>query len=103
MMEFWRQGDVGLVKVDTLPEGGETVVRINGRLVIKEGEKTGHSHTITAPYVKMIETADARYIVSKRAFKVFHQEHEVAFMPPGIYEVPEQVEYVAQEIRRVLD
>ncbi len=91
-----------LVAVDTLPEG-QLVKCANGRIIIKAGEQTGHHHVITARYVKMIETADARYISSQRAFKVYHEEHAVMSFPAGIYEIPEQVEYTPTAIRRMLD
>lgn len=101
-MEHKRQGDILLVALDFVPEGKE-VKRTGGRLIIKAGEQTGHHHAIIAPYVKMIETTDARYIISNRVFEVYHEEHSVVSFPAGVYEIPEQVEYEPQMIRRVVD
>lgn len=106
-MEQKRQGDVLLVAVDVSPDeilaNGNEIQRVNGRLIIKAGEQTGHHHAIVSPDVKMIEMADIRYIIAIRAFDVFHEEHSIAHFEPQVYEIPEQVEYTPAEIRRVID
>jgi hypothetical protein len=45
-----RQGDVLIRKVDALPDGLKEVPRdAQGRIVLAEGEATGHFHAIDAP------------------------------------------------------
>lgn len=103
MLEHKRQGDVLLIAVDRLPEGGVEVPRVNGRIIVKAGEQTGHHHAITAPKVKMIEVRGTRYIAAEQPFDMVHEEHTVAHFEARIYMVPEQVEYTPEAIRRVLD
>ena len=42
----FRQGDVGLIPVASLPDGAKKVPRDKGRIVLAYGEVTGHAHAI---------------------------------------------------------
>ena len=44
-----RQGDILLVPVEKVPDGLTEVPRENGKVVLAEGEATGHLHAIYAP------------------------------------------------------
>lgn len=48
MVQF-RQGDVYVVAVKSIPKGMELVARENGRVVLAHGELTGHAHAIAKP------------------------------------------------------
>lgn len=57
-----RHGDVVLVPVAEVP-AGKTVRRKHGKLVLAEGEITGHAHVIEAPDVKLVTSEEAECIV----------------------------------------
>jgi hypothetical protein len=42
----FRQGDVLVQRVTSIPEGDTAVARDNGRVVLAYGEVTGHAHAI---------------------------------------------------------
>ena len=58
-----RQGDVLLVPVEGLPQGSESrqqkVERVGGRLVLAEGEATGHAHAIEGPGAQLVSVDGA--------------------------------------------
>jgi hypothetical protein len=62
-----RQGDILLVPVKDLPDGLKEVPRQNGRIVLAEGEVTGHFHAIEAEEVtfhaKSLEEVEGRFLV----------------------------------------
>ena len=107
---IYRQGDVMLVSVGTLPEGAVEKPH-NGRVVLAEGEVTGHAHTITAPAPMLKEYAlpgTARRFLSVEELlagvDLTHQEHSTITLPPGVFEIVPQCEWSDDmEPRRVLD
>ena len=89
-----RQGDVLLVPVDEVPEGARPLARTRGRVVLAEGEVTGHAHAIRSAAATLV-TLD-------------HEEHAAIEVAPGAYRVVIQREFVPPEIsvvpfRRVVD
>ena len=123
-----RQGDVCLVLVAALPAGCKEVPHDKGRIVLAYGEVTGHAHAI-ADHVQgrprdlgpeaaaeiadaAIARAKARLLVSPAGERFLqvdetvhlrHEEHTAHPIPPGIYKLPQQVEYTPAELRRVAD
>lgn len=103
-----RHGDVILVPSE-VPPGTKPVRRVRGRLVLAEGEATGHAH--------VIEDADARLVCAEEAEELrmwllveaaapvalTHEEHATLLVPPGTYEVRRAREYTPEEIRTVAD
>lgn len=116
-----RQGDVALVQVSKLPAGCTEVPYDKGRIVLAYGEVTGHAHAIAdhRPQARAAEIADAaiarakarlvvapngeRYLEVKETVHLTHEEHSTHQIPPGIYKLPQQVEYSPAELRRVED
>lgn len=101
-----RQGDVLIVQVDKLPTETKDIPRDNrGRVVLAEGEVTGHAHAIHDKRVRFM--ADARgsgqYLDVKERASVVHEEHGAINLPKGFYEIRRQREFDAGEIRRVAD
>lgn len=103
MSNVFRHGDVVLVAVDGIPDGGKPVKRENRKLVLARGEVTGHSHTIATPTIQMIEVNGERYLKAVRPFVIRHQEHTALTIPEGIYRVQIQREYSPAEIKRIVD
>lgn len=119
-----RQGDVMLVRVDELPEGLVPANRDqHGRLTLAYGESSGHAHSIRDPHVCGFRMAGAEddptgvwggvdYIEvgGSGAATLSHEyasgqmaEHHPVTLPPGVYQVVLQSEYLPEAIVRVAD
>ena len=110
----FRQGDVLLLAVDpdSLPAYARPVPRRGGRVVLAEGEVTGHAHAIHSPAATLMRLgsgADApRFLRTNARVDVVHEEHGTIALPEGLYSVVIQREYVLPEVspvafRRVVD
>lgn len=100
-----RQGDVLLVPVEEVPEGCKPVSRVGGRVILAEGEMTGHHHAISDVDVELvIGEMERRFIqVGPEGATLQHEEHAGIAVAPGPYEVLIQVEYAPGEFRPVGD
>jgi hypothetical protein len=96
-----RQGDVLLVPVAELPAGCESVKRRAGRLVLAEGEATGHAHVVVGRS-RLVERRESRrwsppvvtrYVLVEQAAVLEHEEHLPVELAVGVYEVRRQREY----------
>src|SRR5579872_6115678 len=79
-MEIYRQGDVLLIPVDNIPDGTRTVARDDrGRLVLAEGEVTGHAHAIVDEAAELVtadEAAELYLLVhGTDPVALLHEEH----------------------------
>ena len=98
-----RQGDV-LIHPESIPDGARKQ-RLGKRLVLAEGEATGHAHAIAKPK----ETLEARthegqlYLKVMSPTEVVHEEHGTVTLEPGEYVVRRQVEVWLDEARQVAD
>ena len=93
-MTMYRQGDVLLVRRTAKPRNARPVERDNGRIVLAEGEATGHAHAIWDPEVDLVETANARYLyVEGDTAELVHEEHATITLSTGVYEVIRQREF----------
>jgi hypothetical protein len=101
-----RQGDILLVPVKKMPDGLKEVPRENGRIVLAEGEATGHLHAIESPeatfFAMDLDSPGDRYLVVAEAeaitaeaadVELTHPEHDTVVLEPGKYEVRRQREY----------
>ena len=103
-----RQGDVLLVPVDELPAAARPIRRTGGRVVLAEGEVTGHAHAIRSSAATLFATGEERYLRAAAPVTLDHEEHAPIEVAPGTYRVVIQREYVPPEIspvafRRVVD
>jgi hypothetical protein len=103
-----RQGDVLLVPVDEVPDGARPRGRVDGRVVLAEGEVTGHAHAIRSTGATLLGAGDERYLRVTTPVTLDHEEHSPIEVAPGTYRVVIQREYVPPEIsvvpfRRVID
>jgi hypothetical protein len=106
-MTMYRQGDVLLVAVPELPDGARPQPR-HGRLVLAEGEATGHAHAIETPDAREFRVGDERFVLVRSAAQLIHEEHATIDLPPATYRVVIQREYEPAPIgspawRRVVD
>jgi hypothetical protein len=94
----YRQGDVLLMKVKNLPCAKKAVKRENGRMVLAHGETTGHAHVVADPKARFWQRGDERYLEVPDAAQLTHEEHGAIALPPGLYRVIRQREYVPASI-----
>jgi hypothetical protein len=103
-----RQGDVNLVRVDSLPTGLADITPETGRIVLQHGEATGHAHAFydTAGirvFARDKKAARPEYLqIVKTTGRLRHEEHTEARIPPGIYRLPTQVEHSDSEEPRIV-
>lgn len=117
-MKF-RHGDLLLTAVEELPDHEALRLTNKGNLVILEGETTGHAHRLSGGEVLIAEgpdkvldaltvTENAVFEEGSRRFTMFvrideqpadltHEEHRTIQIPPGIYQVSRQRQYVPQQ------
>lgn len=102
-----RQGDILLVPVGEIPPEAELEPEVGERLVVADGEVTGHSHSLAWRTAKGFrlgsETGNRRYIRVSEPTTLTHEEHDGIIVPAGDYELVPQLEYSPEEIRRVVD
>jgi hypothetical protein len=74
-MEQFRQGDILLVAVnEILPEN----LQHENKIILAEGELTGHHHVLTAPEVYDWSVNGQRYVrVHGDTGTISHQEHDI--------------------------
>lgn len=108
------QGDLLLRRIDRLPAEAKKVTPKNGSYVVAHSE-TGHHHTIEArpgvglftvddpliSYLEVVEACDEVETIL-RHLRDF-DTHEEILIPPGVYEIRRQREYVPEGWRRVED
>lgn len=115
----FRQGDVLIEQVDSLPAKGKKRPPENGRIILAHGEVTGHAHEIADPQLASlseIETAlrllgdlegaekmTQAGLVIRGDSSVVHQEHATIPLARGKYVVRRQREYSPEAIRNVAD
>ena len=93
-----RQGDVLLVAIGTLPDDAEPEP-VTTPLVLAYGEATGHAHVIDRPGARAFTSPAGRLLVLPDGAELVHQEHAPVAVPPGIFRVVIQREYVPAPVR----
>lgn len=100
-----QQGDVILfrIKEDDVPENAE--FKPAGRVVLAEGEVTGHSHDAVGSGLAVAEVNGKKYLRAEKKSVLTHQEHGTQVVEPGVYEVenPLQYDHFEEEAREVRD
>jgi hypothetical protein len=96
-----RQGDLLLVPVRV--PSLVSAVR-SGRLVLAEGEATGHAHVVDDERASLhrVRGNDTWFLRVEDGEPVLlvHEEHDALSVLPGVYEVRRQREYVPREVSR---
>ena len=103
-IQQYRQGDVLLEQIPSLPDNLKRGVREEGRIIVARGESTGHSHVIADAKVQSFVDSDGNlFLEVAEQTEVVHEEHATLTLPPGVYRITHQREYNPVEIRRVRD
>jgi hypothetical protein len=113
-----RQGDVFVERVDGAPSGSE-VPREGTRIVLAHGEATGHAHVVDRRDAALYEVEDRTEVgdrIWNRLLRALggatlkhdcpgqaQPDHESIQLPPGEYEVIQQLTYSPAEIVPVRD
>ena len=97
-----RQGDVLLVPVEGVPYQRRLG---SGRLVLAEGEVTGHAHVVEDDRASLHGSRDTLFlkVEGDEPVLLVHEEHDTLAVPPGVYEIRRQREYAPGRSRRVSD
>ncbi len=106
MRAEYRQGDILLCRVDRIPPGAKRVPRDGNRVIVAEGELTGHAHAFAAKEVRLFrDKASQRsfLLVGEGGAPLRHEEHGSILVPEGQYELRRQREYAPAASRRVRD
>lgn len=98
MQTIYRQGDVLFIQVAELPKDAKP----QKSNVLVEGETTGHAHRLTGADARVMVTTELMFIAAQSEAAIVHEEHTTIILPPAIYEVRRQREYVAPEISRMV-
>lgn len=98
-----RQGDVCLIPVTSLPKDAKPVAS-QERVVLAFGEITGHAHAIyDTTKARLWDSGVERFLQVLERCELKHEEHSAVALMPGVYYLPQQVEYAPKELRRVTD
>jgi hypothetical protein len=104
---MYRQGDVLIAPIGSLPTGLEKVARENGRAVLAHGEVIGHAHAIKDKRATLFRDPELAAmfltVTGDEPVALEHDEHSTIDLPPGPYRVIRQREYSLEEIHRVAD
>jgi len=102
MEKMYRQGDVLLVRCESLPV---KVKRLDTN-VVAHGEQTGHMHRIEvdAGDCVLVEAENGdMYVSVKGKATLKHDEHGPLALETGHYKVVRQREYSPEAIKKVAD
>lgn len=104
---MFRQGDVLIARVESIPAEATPIKRDRGRVVLAYGEVTGHAHAIADRGCDLLEVEglEDRFlrVLTEGGVELRHEEHATIPLPPGEYVVRQQREYAPGGIRRVAD
>jgi hypothetical protein len=85
------------------PEGLEQVDPSGDRVILAEGEATGHYHAASASDAVLLAKGTERFLRVVRPTMLKHDEHREIKLPAGTFRVVRQREYSPGEIRQVSD
>ncbi len=90
----FRQGDVLLQAVASVPDDAKGTWASSQRLILALGELTGHAHVLaTAREILETESRGERFVTLSGEGVLTHEEHATIAVPAGSYQVIRQREY----------
>jgi hypothetical protein len=102
--QLWRQGDVFITRVESMPAAARGSPLRHG--VLAHGELTGHSHRLDDSRSAALFAGAGHELfldVSSGGTRIVHEEHGTIVLPMGLYRAWRQREYTPGEIRVVGD
>lgn len=99
-----QQGDVVLKKLTEFPSGEKKVIS-KGRMVLAEGEVTGHYHEIQQKDSYLYQVGNTMVLDLKEPATVTHQEHGPIELEDGLWEIGrvQEYDYFDKMKRQVMD
>jgi hypothetical protein len=103
------QGDLLIVRCDSVPQNATPVAHEEGRLILARGESTGHHHSFAVgPQIALFRDDGAGsnaplYFTASTPVALEHQEHSTINFAPGTYKVLRQRTMRSGLARRVED
>jgi hypothetical protein len=107
-----QQGDVLIERLieQTDTSKGRVIVHPSGRVVLAEGEATGHAHVVKCEpgtEAKLIDMGDQKILeITGGKASVVHEEHKtITKVGPGQHEISivKEYDYDAEEAKQVID
>jgi hypothetical protein len=111
-----QQGDITFEKVDQLPANLEKLLAgkvqpKDNRLILAEGEVTGHFHAIdldeeiTESDAELIAIGEEMLLNLHKQVEVKHNEHKPITLEPGLWKVGkiQEYDYTSEKNRPVMD
>ena len=101
MVVMYRQGDVLLRKVESIPEDAKP----SDDDIILKGEATGHAHRIVngTIFTRSSWPRNQMYVEASAGATLVHEEHKTIQIEPGFYEVIRQREYDPKSTSRFVE
>jgi len=99
-----QQGDVILKKADVLPNGEKKLISTK-KMVLAEGEVTGHYHGIEEANSELFQIGNKVFLSLNDTATVTHQEHGPITLDKGVWEVGrvKEYDYFSEMVREVAD
>lgn len=99
-----QQGDVILRRITSLPDGEKNVIAKN-KLVLAEGETTGHFHGIVSEDSELFTIGNITVLNLKEQATLTHQEHGPITLELGLWQVGgvREYDYFQEMVRKVVD
>ena len=99
-----QHGDLVLKRLTSIPIGEKTLIS-RGKMVLAEGETTGHYHGIEEDESELIRIGDQILLNLAKNATLTHQEHHPITLEAGIWEVGrvQEYDYFLQMKRPVMD
>ena len=108
-MRQLQHGDVLIKEVKSIPAKAIKCARRMGKILVAEGEATGHNHVIDSKAAEMFFiTRDGQrvcYLEVLEPVTIVHEEHKPMTIPPGKYAVQQvrEYNYILDMEQRVID
>jgi hypothetical protein len=104
-----QHGDILLKRIAVLPWRITPLPRRDGKIIVAEGEATGHNHVIESDkatlWVMEQDGETQLYLEVTEPVTITHDEHKPLPIPEGIYEIGrvKEYDYFSEMERRVVD
>ena len=110
-MYYKQQGDVLLIREDNpeilkkVIEQGESINKKGDRVILAEGEATGHAHAMPASKACLYQLGAVMYLHVMKACMLEHEEHKQFKVNPGLYQVGQirEINPLDKQVRAVQD
>lgn len=99
-----QQGDVILRRITQIPATA-TIKQRGGRIVLAEGQATGHAHVVVDDDATLIAEGERMLLQLEKQTVLCHEEHNPITLEPGVYEIGrvQEWDYLQQMARTVAD